>query len=453
MALSFGQKAGWGLADMGINVFVVIKQLLVLAFLTQYLGVPVAIAGAMTSVVLVFDMITDPLVGYLSDRTHSRWGRRSPWIFAGAILLTIAVVLMFQVPEGMSWRYNLTWVTGFFVLASLGFTCVTIPYGAMAGEMTQIPAERSVMTAYRMGFAALGILIAGGAMPALAGDTRAGYAWAVLLVSPVMILAIWGMLWATRRAPRIETPSNLTFGAMIQIVLRNPAFVVLVLCYGVMTLAVGMITAGLPFAAQYLISDPGTTPLSGMVSAFGIMSLLFAAFVVGALISQVVWVVMSRLMGKVWALTLGLILYAALLIGLGQVLPTQQTVLVAGVFVLAGLANGSYQQIPWAMYPDLMDFTRNESGAVIEGAFSAFWLFGQKAANAVAPLVLSLILARAGWQEAIGEVVPQTPTALWALHKAVTWVPAVILILSVIVLLGVYRPALCRMQNRAGEGA
>jgi GPH family glycoside/pentoside/hexuronide:cation symporter len=84
MALTLGQKAGWGLADLGVVVFVVVKQLLVLAFLTSYLGVPAGIAGAATTGVLVFDMITDPVIGYLSDRTDSRFGRRAPWMVAGS---------------------------------------------------------------------------------------------------------------------------------------------------------------------------------------------------------------------------------------------------------------------------------------------------------------------------------------------------------------------------------
>ena len=68
--------------------------------------------------------------------------------------------------------------------------------------------------------------------------------------------------------------------------------------------------------------------------------------------------------------------------------PSTDVTLMAGMFFLAGMANGSYQQIPWAMYPDLMDLTRNESGEAIEGTFSAIWLFGQKVANALAPLAL-----------------------------------------------------------------
>ena len=122
--LSFGQKAGWGLADMGIVVFVIVKQLLVMAFLTTYLGVPVQVAGAVTTLVLIFDMVTDPLIGYLSDRTNTRWGRRAPWMALGAVVLAGGTIGLFGVPLGLSTPGNLLWVTAFFVLATVGFTMV-----------------------------------------------------------------------------------------------------------------------------------------------------------------------------------------------------------------------------------------------------------------------------------------------------------------------------------------
>ena len=110
MALTLGQKAGWGLADMGIVIFVIVKQLLILTFLTAFLGVPVKIAGFVTTAVLVFDMVTDPLIGYLSDRTKSRWGRRAPWMFWGALIMAAGTVGIFAVPSGFGSSGNLFWV-------------------------------------------------------------------------------------------------------------------------------------------------------------------------------------------------------------------------------------------------------------------------------------------------------------------------------------------------------
>ena len=108
---------------------------------------------------------------------------------------------------------------------------------------------------------------------------------------------------------------------------------------------------------------------------------------------------------------------------------------------LAGMANGSYQQIPWAMYPDLMDLTRNESGEAIEGTFSAIWLFGQKVANALAPLALSLILGFYGWQETSKGMVKQTETAIQALQFSVTLIPGFVLIIAMMAMQFLYRPS------------
>ena len=438
MALSLGQKAGWGLADMGIVVFVIVKQLLVLTFLTAYLGVPVGIAGFVTTAVLIFDMITDPLVGYLSDRTQSRYGRRAPWMFLGVLVMAAGMVGLFAAPAGMETTGNLIWVTGFFVLATIGFTMVAIPYGAQSGEITQDPRERSAMTGWRMAFASIGILIGGALIPGLAAGM--GYAMAALSVTPLMIGAVWLSLWATRKAPRIAEPATVNLAGMFGLVFANKAFVALVLLYGVMTLAIAMITAGLPFAALYLIIDSGDTALSGAAEALSVLSLMFAAFVVGSILSQAVWVFASHRLGKPQALIVGLILYIVLLYALYTMLPSVNVTAIAGMFVLAGMTNGSYQQIPWAIYPDLMDVTRRTSGAAIEGAFSAIWLFGQKLANAIAPAILGMMLAAAGWQETKGDLVPQTEGALNTLQMSITLIPAGILAVAVLGLVLIYQP-------------
>ena len=430
--LSVGQKAGWGLADMGIVVFVIVKQLLVLSFLTNYLNVPVGIAGLLTTSVLIFDIITDPIVGYLSDRTHSRWGRRVPWMVIGALILSGGIIGLFGVPQSLSLSGTIIWVGGFFALATVGFTMVAIPYGATAGEMTQDPKERSTMMGFRMAFASVGILLGGAVIPQLAGGTREGHFIAAIYVAPIIILSIWGSLWSTRTAPRILSPSARGFMSTWLLVFKNKPFVILVCLYGIMTLAIALITAGLPFAAIYLIFDSGNSLLSPASTALGILSLLFACFVFGSILSQAFWVWMSARLGKVGALIFGLVIYIILLIAIFVSLPSVDIMLIAILFVVAGMTNGAYQQIPWAIYPDLMDITRSESGDAIEGAFSAIWLFGQKVANAIAPLILSLILALFGWRESGEGFTDQVPEALRALQNSITILPAFILALAIL---------------------
>ncbi|MEL7345473.1 MAG: MFS transporter [Pseudomonadota bacterium] len=446
MALTTRQKAGWGLADMGIVTFVVVKQLLVLAFLTTYLGVPIALAGALTTGILVFDILTDPVIGYLSDRTPGRFGRRAPWMAVGALVMAGGTIGLFAAPGA---ERPLLWVGGFFILATFGFTMTAIPYGAMAGEITQDPKERSAITGWRMAFASIGILVGGAAVPAIAGNTAEGHLTAALVVAPLIIGTVWISLYLTRQAPKIMDPAREGLAGSLRLVFSNRAFVTLFLLYGVMTLAVAILTAGLPFAALYLVTYPQTDPLAGPAGALGTMSILFAGFVIGALISQVLWVLLSGAIGKLWALITGLSLYVILLIVMFTILPATSLAFMAGMFVLAGMTNGAYQQIPWAIYPDLMDITRKQSGAAIEGAFSAVWLFGQKVANAIAPGLVGIILGVFGWQEGTGRLVMQSETALGALRVVMSLLPAAILLVAILGLLTVYRRSLARTLERA----
>lgn len=121
MSLSIGQKAGWGLADMGIVVFVIVKQLLILAFMNSFLGIPIAIAGAVTTAVLVFDIISDPIIGYFSDKTVSRFGRRAPWMLIGSVVLALAMIGLFAVPESFNINASLIWVIIFFLNLNFRF--------------------------------------------------------------------------------------------------------------------------------------------------------------------------------------------------------------------------------------------------------------------------------------------------------------------------------------------
>ena len=201
-----------------------------------------------------------------------------------------------------------------------------------------------------------------------------------------------------------------------------------------------------------MIIDDGNTPLSFLAKDLTVLSLLFAAFVMGSIISQAIWVFISKKLGKLCALVLGLCLYVLLLLMLYYLLPSVNVTTMAGMFLMAGMVNGAYQQIPWAMYPDLMDITRQQSGEAIEGAFSAIWLFGQKLANAFAPLTLSMILGVYDWQETTQGKVKQSSEAIMALHAGITLVPSAVLLLAIFSLVFIYRPSLKQsslLKNRS----
>jgi len=260
----------------------------------------------------------------------------------------------------------------------------------------------------------------------------------------LMVGTIWLSLFFIREAPRINKPSRKCFTSIIKLVMSNRSFIILTIIYGIMTFAVALITAGLPFAVLYLILDNSKTLLSGVASNLTVLSLMFVTFVIGSILSQALWVLISQKLGKLRALVLGLCLYIFLLLTIYKLLPSVNVTTMAGIFVLAGMANGSYQQIPWAMYPDLMDITRQKTGESIEGGFSAIWLFGQKLANAFAPLSLSMILGFYGWQETTQGKVVQTSEAIMALKTCITILPSAVLFLAILALIFIYRPSIAR---------
>lgn len=122
------------------------------AFYADELGLPLAGVGAMIALSRIFDVVTDPVIGILSDRLNTRWGRRKPWLAAGTPLIMLSTWMLF-VPDGkVSLTYLLIW-TG---LLFLGFTLFDLPYKAWGAELSIDYSERSRVAAWREGFGAAG---------------------------------------------------------------------------------------------------------------------------------------------------------------------------------------------------------------------------------------------------------------------------------------------------------
>ena len=138
---------------------------------------------------------------------------------------------------------------------------------------------------------------------------------------------------------------------IFKLVFSNRPFFILTILYGVMTFAIALITAGLPFAALYLILDDGTTLLSGAANALSVLSLMFAAFVIGSILSQAVWVLLSSRLGKLGALVLGLSFYILLLFAIFMVFPSTDVTLMALMFVLEGWPTDPTSRFPGRCIP------------------------------------------------------------------------------------------------------
>ncbi|MBW1849382.1 MAG: MFS transporter, partial [Deltaproteobacteria bacterium] len=92
-------KLGYGVCDLGGNLFFTVMAFLLLNYLTDTVGIAAGLAGIVIMIGKIWDAVTDPVVGYVSDRTNSKWGRRRPYIFFGSFPLFITMIIMFTNPN------------------------------------------------------------------------------------------------------------------------------------------------------------------------------------------------------------------------------------------------------------------------------------------------------------------------------------------------------------------
>jgi GPH family glycoside/pentoside/hexuronide:cation symporter len=123
-----------------------------LFYYNQVLGLSGTLSGAAIFIALCIDAITDPLVGAISDHTHSRWGRRHPFMYAAALPMALSFLCIFNPPDGLAELWLFFWLTAFTVAVRVSMTLYSIPSGSMVPEMTSHYDERTTLMSYRFVF-------------------------------------------------------------------------------------------------------------------------------------------------------------------------------------------------------------------------------------------------------------------------------------------------------------
>lgn len=162
--LTFGQKLGWATGAHGTSTMTGVLATYLLNYMTDVLGIAAFLAGSIIFAARMYDLVTDPLMGYISDRTQSRWGRRRPHLLLGAIVCFIAFVALFNVPDITGEIGMAAYATFLLILFTTAYTIFNVPYLAMPAEMTDSYNERTSMMGYRVVFfttANLGLFLGG----------------------------------------------------------------------------------------------------------------------------------------------------------------------------------------------------------------------------------------------------------------------------------------------------
>jgi len=155
------RKALYASASLGIGSLDYVVAVFLLKYYTDYTGLDAVWAGVALLIGKAFDAVSDPIMGYVSDRTRSRWGRRRPWFLLGSLPLAISMIGMFSARPEWSQTQLFAWLVITNILYWVGCTMVEVPHAAYGSEMTSTHRERISVMGWRQGFATLGLLLGG----------------------------------------------------------------------------------------------------------------------------------------------------------------------------------------------------------------------------------------------------------------------------------------------------
>jgi glycoside/pentoside/hexuronide:cation symporter, GPH family len=421
--LSAVTKWAYGGGDLGASIVTAINGFFLNAFLLNVAGLRPGLVAIIFLTVKIWDSVNDPIIGALTDRTRTRWGRRRPWLLFGAIPFGVAFWLNWIVPPlddfGKFWYYL---VIG--ILLDSAFTAVNVPYGALTPELTRDYDERTSLNTYRFGFSILGGVIAASLHNVIAGafpSIRTGYAvsaaiWAVFLVIPNIITFAF-----TREKDFVEEDvKGPGFLEGLKIALSNRAFILVTLIYLLSWLAIQFVQGNL-----FLYVD-------GWIHGAEYFPIMILAVQVSAFVFLLIWARISERIGKQRVYYYGMGFWVLVCIGLFFVQPGQIVLLII-IAILAAVGVSVGYLVPWSMLPDVIELDELQTGQRREGIFYGFFYFLQKMGLSLGLAASNLVLEATGYiKPAVeGATLPPQPEAVYlALRSFVSLVPAAILLLS-----------------------
>ncbi len=417
--LSTAQILSYALPAFGTSVILISVAVYLPNFYTDELGVT---AGMLSWVFLIgraWDAVTDPMMGHISDRTRTRWGRRRPYFLISAVPIAVMFYLIWSPSPLLSTNGKFVHLLICYLLLYTFWTVFFVPYASLGMEITPVYHERTRLFGGRQGFALTGMTV-GMLAPALfanaMGDKLTGYTLMASLFGGLTVLLILITFWRVRERPESVTQKSFPFIKGLGITFRNRAFVVLLLVYVASVVGGSFIAPLTLYIAKYVIK------------AEWAMQYAMLAYMAGALASIPFWLRLSKKVGKNRAWTAAMIL--------GTVGYTLSYTYHEGTWVrwlvlavVVGASTGCTMILGPAISADVIDSDELETGTRREGAFVGVWSFLDKAAVGLAVFV--------GLQglEAIGYVpnVEQTETVIDGMKFLYCLLPAVCHLVALLV--------------------
>lgn len=219
------EKIGYGFGDMSSSMFWKIFSYYLPFFYSNIFGLSLADAGVLMLVTRIWDAVSDPMMGVIADRTHTRWGKYRPYLLWMAVPFAVAGILLFTTPD-MSPTGKLIWAYVTYILMMTVYTGINVPYGAMLGVMTDDSNTKTVFSSYRMFFAYGGSFIALGAWEPLCNwfgsmeySPTASWQYAMIVIACFCLIGFLLCFSMTRE--HVKSAASKSVGKDMKSLVRN----------------------------------------------------------------------------------------------------------------------------------------------------------------------------------------------------------------------------------------
>ncbi|WP_110686533.1 MFS transporter [Salinicola aestuarinus] len=417
-AITWKEKIGFGMGDAGCNMSFAAVVMYLSYFYTDIYGISPAIVGVIFLTMRIVDAVTDPLMGFVADRTRTRWGKYRPYLLIIPIPLAISIFLLFTTPD---WGQNakIAYAFATYFLMSLLYTAVSIPYCSLGGVVTSDHKERVSFQSYRFFFAGVAYLILTASLLPLVellggGDEARGFQLTMGLMS-VIALGMFAFCFATTRervVPINETRKPLLDS--LKALARNERWLIILGITFLQALQFFLRQgAAIYFATYVLMLDAGA------------ISFFITAAIVGKMLGSLVspWFTNRFSKRRVYMTASGIMALGSILLFF---VPHDWALLATLFFAVINFIHGIGTPISWSLMADAEDYgewkTRERNTAL---SFSGN-LFFLKLGLAVAGGLVGLLLSVGGYEAGVEQ---QADSAILAISLMLTLIPAGIIAL------------------------
>lgn len=414
---------GWAIGSYGMLVLAGTVNSLYLNYIVDSLLIDALVAGLVITVTRIIDAVLDPGMGYISDRTRSKWGRRRPYLLLGAILCGLSSILLFSDPFQILAYGPVIYVTVALCVFSIAHTVFNVPYLAMSYELTSVPKERNLLMSMRVYAIAAGMISAQALAPWIvteAGGGKQGFAAMGWIFSALVFIPCFIAFAMTKNAKAVvltNTVPRPRLNDFLQ-VFSNKPFRWLVVTKSSYMLGAGVHASAIAFFVTKVLDEK-----------LSILA-LYGVFQLGSVIvSQPAWVWICNRIGKRRAFIIAAPVNALANLSWLFVSPGASDLEYIVRAVISGLAAGGMMLAVQAMLPDTMEHESQRSERPQEGVLAGVFTTIERGVSALSVAMTGFIISFGGY---LAGADVQSESAIQALYFCVAVMPALGMFISIL---------------------